>query len=189
VSSFRSCIVSVVSTIDAQPNSSGAHSPFSPAAARAAQRHDHRHQADPLIPLRGGSQIPQLGFGVFQVPPEQTEEVVATALEAGYRHLDTAAAYRNEATVGQAIRASGLSRGEVFVTTKCFNDDQGHEEARRAFHASLERLEMDYVDLYLIPLAGPGPRPLRGDLEGVHRASRRGSDPCDRRVQLPARRP
>jgi 2,5-diketo-D-gluconate reductase A len=104
----------------------------------------------PLIPPRGGSQIPQLGFGVFQVPPEQTEEVVATALEAGYRHLDTAAAYRNEATVGQAIRASWLSRGEMFVTTKCFNDDQGHEEARRAFHASLERLEMDYVDLYLI---------------------------------------
>jgi 2,5-diketo-D-gluconate reductase A len=104
----------------------------------------------PAIPLRGGSQIPQLGFGVFQVPPGETEEVVAKALSTGYRHLDTAAAYRNEGPVGQAVRASGLDRGEVFLTTKCFNDDQGHEEARRAFHASLERLEMDYVDLYLI---------------------------------------
>jgi 2,5-diketo-D-gluconate reductase A len=104
----------------------------------------------PLIPLRGGSQIPQLGFGVFQVPPGETEEVVLQALVTGYRHLDTAAAYRNEGPVGQAVRASGLDRGEVFLTTKCFNDDQGHEEARRAFHASLERLEMDYVDLYLI---------------------------------------
>jgi 2,5-diketo-D-gluconate reductase A len=104
----------------------------------------------PNIALRGGSQIPQLGFGVFQVPPHETEEVVARALATGYRHLDTAAAYRNEAAVGQAVRASGLDRGEVFITTKCFNDDQGHEEARRAFHASLERLEMDYVDLYLI---------------------------------------
>jgi 2,5-diketo-D-gluconate reductase A len=104
----------------------------------------------PNVALRGGSQIPQLGFGVFQVPPQETEEVVARALATGYRHLDTAAAYRNEAAVGQAVRASGLDRGEVFITTKCFNDDQGHEEARRAFHASLERLEMDYVDLYLI---------------------------------------
>jgi diketogulonate reductase-like aldo/keto reductase len=104
----------------------------------------------PRISLRGGSEIPQLGFGVFQVPPRQTEEVALQALQAGYRHLDTAAAYRNEAEVGQAIRASGLSRGEVFLTTKCFNDDHGHEQAKRAFHASLERLEMDYVDLYLI---------------------------------------
>src|SRR5471032_2725953 len=104
----------------------------------------------PGVGLRGGSTIPQLGFGVFQVPPGETELVVAKALEVGYRHIDTAAAYRNEAAVGQAIRASGLDRGEVFVTTKCFNDDHGHEQARRAFHASLERLEVDYVDLYLI---------------------------------------
>ncbi|HEV7161976.1 MAG TPA: aldo/keto reductase [Solirubrobacteraceae bacterium] len=104
----------------------------------------------PRISLRGGAEIPQLGFGVFQVPPRQTEEVALQALQAGYRHLDTAAAYRNEAEVGQAMRASGLDRGEVFLTTRCFNDDHGHEQARRAFHASLERLEMDYVDLYLI---------------------------------------
>src|SRR5580698_3270037 len=96
--------------------------------------------AIPNVPLRGGVEIPQLGFGVFQVPPEDTEAVVLRALRAGYRHVDTAAAYRNERAVGQAIRASGLAREQVFVTTKCFNDDQGYEESRRAFDASLERL-------------------------------------------------
>jgi diketogulonate reductase-like aldo/keto reductase len=104
----------------------------------------------PQLPLRDGEQIPQLGFGVFQVPPRETEEVVAQALTTGYRHIDTAAAYRNEGAVGQAIRASGLDRGEVFVTTKCFNDDHGYEQAKHALAASLERLEMSHVDLYLI---------------------------------------
>jgi 2,5-diketo-D-gluconate reductase A len=104
----------------------------------------------PTLAMRGGEAVRQLGFGVFQVPPEVTEEAVALALEAGYRHIDTAAAYRNEAAVGLAVRASGLDRGDVFVTTKCWNDDQGREEARRAFDRSLERLEVDYVDLYLI---------------------------------------
>jgi 2,5-diketo-D-gluconate reductase A len=104
----------------------------------------------PHVPLRGGAEIPQLGFGVFQIPPEDTEEAVLRALRAGYRHIDTAAAYRNEAAVGRAVRASGLAREEVFVTTKCFNDDQGYEESRRAFDASLERLELERVDLYLI---------------------------------------
>lgn len=103
----------------------------------------------PTIELPGSS-IPQLGFGVFQVPPAQTAEVVSRALATGYRHIDTAAAYRNEAGVGQAIRESGLRRDEVYVTTKCFNDDHGYEQAKRALHASLERLQMDYVDLYLI---------------------------------------
>jgi 2,5-diketo-D-gluconate reductase A len=102
------------------------------------------------IPLRGGGAIPQLGFGVFQVPPSETAEAVAQALSVGYRHIDTAAAYRNEAGVGHAIRASGLDRSEVFVTTKCWNDEQGFEEAKRALHASLERLQLDHVDLYLI---------------------------------------
>lgn len=102
------------------------------------------------VPLRGGARIPQLGFGVFQVPPNEAEEAVARALADGYRHIDTAAAYRNEAEVGLAVRASGLDRGEVFVTTKCWNADQGYEHAKRAFDASLNRLEVDYVDLYLI---------------------------------------
>lgn len=102
------------------------------------------------VPLRGDVEIPQLGAGVFQVPPEQTAEVVTHALRAGYRHIDTAAAYGNEAQVGQAIRASGLAREDLFVTTKCFNDDHGHKQAREAFKESLDRLELDHVDLYLI---------------------------------------
>jgi 2,5-diketo-D-gluconate reductase A len=104
----------------------------------------------PTIALRGGVEIPQLGFGVFQVAPEETTEVVTAALHTGYRHIDTAEAYQNEAEVGQAVRAAGLERGEVFITTKCFNDDHGHEQAKRALRASLDRLEVDYVDLYLI---------------------------------------
>ena len=91
-----------------------------------------------------------MGFGVFQVPPEDTAAVVDKALATGYRHVDTAAAYENEAGVGQALHASGLDRGDVFITTKCSNDDHGYEQATRALRASLDRLEMDYVDLYLI---------------------------------------
>src|SRR3954449_12872457 len=104
----------------------------------------------PTIPLRGDIEIPQLGFGVFQVPPEETTEATTRALLAGYRHIDTAAAYRNEAAVGQAIHAAGLERDEVFVTTKCFNDDHGFDQSQRALRDSLDRLEMDHVDLYLI---------------------------------------
>lgn len=100
--------------------------------------------------MHDGILIPQLGFGVFQVPPEDTAEVVTNALLAGYRHIDTAAAYRNEAGVGQAIHAAGLERDEVFITTKCANPDHGYEQAGRALKASLDRLELDYVDLYLI---------------------------------------
>ena len=87
----------------------------------------------PRIALRGDTEIPQLGFGVFQVPPEDTADVVTRAFDAGYRHIDTAAACQNEAEVGQAFRASGLDREDVFITTKCFNTDHGYEEAQRAF--------------------------------------------------------
>lgn len=104
----------------------------------------------PRIPLQPGEQIPQLGFGVFQVPPKETEQVVAEALSVGYRHIDTAAVYRNEGAVGEAIHASGLDRDELFITTKCWNDDQGYERAKRACKASLERLELSHLDLYLI---------------------------------------
>jgi 2,5-diketo-D-gluconate reductase A len=100
--------------------------------------------------LRPNVAIPQLGFGVFQVPPKETEEAVARALQVGYRHIDTAAAYGNEGPVGQAIRAAGLERGEVFVTTKCFNDDHGHDRAKKACKQSLRRLELEHIDLYLI---------------------------------------
>jgi 2,5-diketo-D-gluconate reductase A len=104
----------------------------------------------PKIALRDDGQIPQLGFGVFQIPPADTVEAVTLALQAGYRHIDTAAAYRNEAEVGQAIHASGLDRKDIFVTTKCFNDHHGYEQAKHAFKESLDRLETGYVDLYLI---------------------------------------
>jgi 2,5-diketo-D-gluconate reductase A len=104
----------------------------------------------PTVQLSDGEQIPQLGFGVFQVPPEDTADVTTRALLAGYRHIDTAAAYRNEAGVGQAIHAAGLTRDDVYITTKVFNDDHGFDQAKRALHASLERLEMEHVDLYLI---------------------------------------
>ena len=104
----------------------------------------------PRIALRDDNEIPQLGFGVFQVPPEDTADVVTRALETGYRHIDTAAAYQNEAKVGQAFHASGLDRDDVFITTKCFNTDHGYEEARHALRQSLDRLGLDFVDLYLI---------------------------------------
>ncbi len=104
----------------------------------------------PEIELNDGVLIPQLGFGVFQIPPEETVEAVTNALDVGYRHIDTAAAYENEAEVGQAINASGLDRDELFVTTKCFNDRHGFNEAKDAFKESLDRLELDYIDLYLI---------------------------------------
>jgi diketogulonate reductase-like aldo/keto reductase len=104
----------------------------------------------PQVRLRGGVELPQLGFGVFQIPPRDTAEVVTRALLAGYRHIDTAAAYGNEAGVGQAIHAAGLDRREVFITTKCANGDHGYEQARRALKSSLDRLELDHVDLYLI---------------------------------------
>ena len=105
----------------------------------------------PTITLRDGRAIPQLGFGVFQIPPgEGTQGAVVAALTAGYRHVDTAAVYRNEADVGAAIRGSGLAPGSVWVTTKLANADQGAETARRAFETSLERLGLDAVDLYLL---------------------------------------
>jgi 2,5-diketo-D-gluconate reductase A len=109
----------------------------------------------PSLTLHNDVEIPQLGFGVFQVPPEDTQEVVEQALDTGYRHIDTAAAYRNEKGVGAAIAASGLAREDVFVTTKLWNSDQGFETTLAAFDASLERLGFEYVDLYLIHWPAP----------------------------------
>jgi diketogulonate reductase-like aldo/keto reductase len=107
-------------------------------------------QQVPTLALGSGERIPQIGYGVFQVPPKETEQPVAEALAVGYRHIDTAAAYRNEGGVGVAIRASGIPRDELFITTKCWNEDHGHEQAKRACRASLERLELTHLDLYLI---------------------------------------
>ncbi|WP_152191936.1 aldo/keto reductase [Georgenia satyanarayanai] len=104
----------------------------------------------PTVTLNTGTTMPVLGFGVFQVPPEETERVVTDALAAGYRHLDTAAGYRNEEAVGRAVAASGIPREELFITTKLWNHDGGEEGTRRAFATSLEKLGLDYLDLYLI---------------------------------------
>jgi 2,5-diketo-D-gluconate reductase A len=104
----------------------------------------------PLLPLGDGNEIPQLGFGVFLVPPEDTDAIVQKALATGYRHIDTAAAYGNEAGVAAGIARAGLPRDQLFVTTKLPNSHHGYEAAQRAIDASLEQLGFDYVDLYLI---------------------------------------
>lgn len=104
----------------------------------------------PTITLNDGATIPQLGFGVFLVDPAETERIVSDALEVGYRHIDAAAVYGNEAGVGRAIAASGIPRHELYVTTKLWNKDQGTQSAFDAIEASLEKLGLESVDLYLI---------------------------------------
>jgi len=104
----------------------------------------------PTVTLNNGVEIPQLGFGVFQIPEDETTAAVSAALETGYRHIDTAAAYGNEAGVGRALADSGLSRDELFITTKVWNSDQGYDATLRAFDTSLAALGLDRLDLYLI---------------------------------------
>ncbi|PXX66750.1 diketogulonate reductase-like aldo/keto reductase [Nocardia tenerifensis] len=106
--------------------------------------------AIPSIVLNDGNVIPQLGFGVFQVPDDDAYPVVTAALEAGYRSIDTAAIYGNEEGTGRAIREFGLPRDEIYVTTKLWNSEQGYDSTLRAFDASMARLGLDYLDLYLI---------------------------------------
>ena len=109
----------------------------------------------PNVKFNDGRSIPQLGYGVWQVEDEVAEKVVGTALETGYRHVDTAAIYGNEAGVGRAIANSDVAREDIFLTTKLWNSDQGYESAFEAFEASLEKLGTDYVDLYLIHWVKP----------------------------------
>jgi diketogulonate reductase-like aldo/keto reductase len=104
----------------------------------------------PTVTLNNNVEIPQLGFGVFQVPGAETTAAVTAALEVGYRSIDTAAIYGNEAGVGKALAASDLAREELFITTKLWNTDQGYDATLRAFDTSLAKLGLDYVDLYLI---------------------------------------
>ncbi len=110
----------------------------------------------PTITLNNGIEIPQLGFGVWQVPPDEAKEASLTALEVGYRHIDTAQMYENEKGVGEAVRESGLDRGDVFVTSKLNNGFHAHDDALKAFDESLETLGFDYLDLFLIHWPLPG---------------------------------
>ncbi|MFD5752344.1 aldo/keto reductase [Streptomyces sp. NPDC127033] len=110
----------------------------------------------PHAVLNNGVTIPRLGFGVFQIDDAETADAVLAALETGYRSIDTAAVYGNEAGVGRALADSGIPRDELFVTTKLWNDDQGYDAALTAFDASLDRLGLDRVDLYLIHWPSPG---------------------------------
>jgi 2,5-diketo-D-gluconate reductase A len=112
----------------------------------------------PTITLNNGVEIPQLGFGVFQIEPEKTKDATLAALEVGYRHIDTAEMYGNEKEVGEAVRASGIDRGEIFVTSKLNNGFHAYDDALGAFDQSLKDLDIDYLDLFLVhwPLPGVG---------------------------------
>jgi len=120
----------------------------------------------PDLTLNNGVTIPQLGFGVFQIPPDATRKATLAALEVGYRHVDTAQMYGNEAGVGQAVRDSGLDRGDVFVTSKLNNSFHAHDDALAAFDRSLAELEFDYLDLFLVHW----PMPAVGDFVETWRA-------------------
>ena len=111
--------------------------------------------AVPSLPFHDGHSVPQLGYGVWQVEDDVAADVVRQAIEAGYRHIDTAAGYENEGGVGRAVKASGVPREDLFITTKLANGDQGSDSAKQALETSLEKLGMDYVDLYLIHWASP----------------------------------
>jgi 2,5-diketo-D-gluconate reductase A len=131
----------------------------------------------PDLAMNNGQTIPQLGFGVFKIDPADTAQAVEQALDVGYRHIDTAEAYGNEKGVGEAVRASGLDRAEVFVTSKLSNDAHAPDDARRAFDRTLEELGFDYVDLFLIHW--PLPTLYGGDfvstwkvLEEIYRSGR-----------------
>ncbi|MBP3790762.1 MAG: aldo/keto reductase [Methanobrevibacter sp.] len=102
------------------------------------------------VTLDNGVEVPQLGFGVFQIPPQQTKEAVLKAIEVGYRHFDTAQAYFNEEGVGEAIAESGIDRSEFFITTKVWHSHHGYEKTKEACEESLKKLQTDYIDLYLI---------------------------------------
>ncbi|MFF4960137.1 aldo/keto reductase [Streptomyces sp. NPDC001222] len=120
----------------------------------------------PPIILNNGVEMPQLGFGVWQVPDDEAESAVATALEAGYRSIDTAAIYGNEEGVGKAVATSGIPRQDLFITTKLWNRDHGYDSTLRAFDTSLTKLGLEYVDLYLIHW----PLPSRGTFVDTYKA-------------------
>ncbi|PVZ10970.1 aldo/keto reductase [Actinomycetospora cinnamomea] len=128
----------------------------------------------PDIELNNGTKIPQLGFGVFQIDPADTADAVTNALEVGYRHIDTAQMYGNEAEVGEAIAKSGIPRDELWITTKCNNSNHGYDDAQSALDESLQKMGLDHVDLYLIHWPLPGKDLYVETWKGFEQAQRDG---------------
>ena len=144
----------------------------------------------PLTTLNNGVEMPALGLGVFQTPPDETRAAVDAALTTGYRHIDTAAAYGNEREVGEAIRGSGLARDEVFIETKIWISDYGYDETLHGFEKSAAKLGVDQIDLLILHQALPvGLRPDPGGVPGARDAARRRQGPRDRGQQLHGRPP
>ena len=135
------------------------------------------------VKLSNGIQIPAIGYGTFQIKPEHAKQWVLQALQAGYRLIDTAASYFNEKEIGEAIRQSGIPRNEIFLTTKVWIQDAGYEKTLAAFEKSLERLQTDYIDLYLIhqPYGDYyGSWKAMEKLSGGHERHLHGQEPGDR---------
>ena len=143
----------------------------------------------PVLTFNDGNTIPQLGYGVWQVEDDVAEKVVAQAFEAGFRHIDTAKIYGNEAGVGRAIERSGLTPGEIFITTKLWNADQGYESTLKAFEDSMERLGLEDPGHVPDPLDAAQAGQVRGHLEGSHRAAEAGPRQDHWRLQLHQGRP
>ena len=144
----------------------------------------------PTLTLNNGVEMPVLGFGVFQTPPDETIGAVEAALAVGYRHIDTAAAYGNEREVGEGIRRSGLDRGDVFIETKVWISDYGYDETLHAFEKSAAKLGVEQIDLLILHQPLPSDvRPNHRGVQGARDAARRRQGAGDRRQQLPARAP
>ena len=141
------------------------------------------------VRLNSGTTMPRIGFGVFRIPSANTERAVHEAIECGYRSIDTASLYGNEAAVGRAVASCGLPREDLFITTKLWNDGQGYASAFRKFDASLDRLNMEYVDLYLIHWPKPAQNQYVEILDRVGEAVRRAAGTRDRCVEFPDRAP
>ncbi len=144
--------------------------------------------------LNNGVEIPAVGFGVFQTPPDETRSAVEAALAAGYRHIDTAAAYGNERQVGEAVRASGIDRAEVFLETKIWISDYGYDQTLHGFDKSARKLGVDQIDLLILhqPLPSDFARTLDAypcPADAARRGPRRGQGPRHRGQQLHGRAP
>ena len=142
--------------------------------------------AIPTVTLNNGVQMPQIGFGVFQIPDDESTTAVAAALKAGYRSIDTAAIYGNESGVGKALSESGISREELFIASKLWIDGMGYDETLTAFEETLERLGLEYLDLYLIHWPAPEKDLYVQTWKALEKLYSQKKDPRDRSLQFPA---